>query len=159
MPDDTESPEVEVLPAPPLRLVQDQLSHIKDPVIATQARVLGSYGLGVGAVMTALRVRDGVFRKYYKEDYLEGQAAMQKQIAVLAMEAAKEGSVPMIMYLCKSKLGWNETNVVEHTGEVRSVVSNRPMTKEEFTQKYLTKSKEGGVAMTNERSEGEDNGS
>ena len=140
MPDDTE---IEVLPAPPLRLVQDQLSHIKDPVIATQARVLGSYGLGVGAVMTALRVRDGVFRKYYKEDYLEGQAAMQKQIAVLAMEAAKEGSVPMIMYLCKSKLGWNETNVVEHTGEVRSVVSNRPMTKEEFTQKYLTKSNEG----------------
>ena len=135
MPDDT----VEILPVPPSRLIQDQLSHIKDPVIATQARVLGSYGLGVGAVMTALRVRDGVFRKYYKEDYLEGQAAMQKQIAVLAMEAAKEGSVPMIMYLCKSKLGWNETNVVEHTGEVRSVVSNRPMTKEEFTQKYLTK--------------------
>ncbi len=132
--------EIEIVP---LRLVQDQLAHIKDPVIATQARVLGSYGLGVGAVMTALRVRDGVFRKYYKEDYLEGQAAMQKQIAVLAMEAAKEGSVPMIMYLCKSKLGWNETNVVEHTGEVRSVVSNRPMTKEEFTQKYLTKSNEG----------------
>jgi len=125
------------------RLVQDQLAHIKDPVIATQARVLGSYGLGVGAVMTALRVRDGVFRKYYKEDYLEGQAAMQKQIAVLAMQAAQEGSVPMIMYLCKSKLGWNETNVVEHTGEVRSVVSNRPMTKEEFTQKYLTKT-DGG---------------
>lgn len=147
MPDEIEvtpeQPTVEILPAPPLRLVQDQLAHIKDPVIATQARVLGSYGLGVGAVMTALRVRDGVFRKYYKEDYLEGQAAMQKQIAVLAMEAAKEGSVPMIMYLCKSKLGWNETNVVEHTGEVRSVVSNRPMTKEEFTQKYLTKSNEG----------------
>ncbi len=147
MPDEIEvtpeQPTVEILPVPPSRLVQDQLSHIKDPVIATQARVLGSYGLGVGAVMTALRVRDGVFRKYYKEDYLEGQAAMQKQIAVLAMEAAKEGSVPMIMYLCKSKLGWNETNVVEHTGEVRSVVSNRPMTKEEFTQKYLTKSNEG----------------
>jgi hypothetical protein len=36
-------------------------------------------------------------------------------------------------------LGWSEQQVIEHTGEIRAVVSSKPMSKEEFVQKYLTK--------------------
>jgi hypothetical protein len=40
--------------------------------------------------------------------------------------------------LLKTKLGWSEQQTLEITGEIRSVVSAKPLTKEEFVQKYLT---------------------
>jgi hypothetical protein len=39
-------------------------------------------------------------------------------------------------------LGWSEQQIVEHVGEIRAVVSSKPMSKEEFVQKYLNKSDE-----------------
>lgn len=136
------SDDIEVLPPDESytpRLPQTSVRHIKDPVISAQARVLGSYGLTKGATAKALRIRLSLLESHYWDEYCEGQADMQKKIAALAMEAAESGSVPMIMYLCKTKLGWTETAVVEHVGEVRAVVSNRPLSRDEFVDRYLKK--------------------
>lgn len=109
----------------------------RDESVASQVRVLGRYGLSKSAVRIALKIEQQPFERLYADDFYEGQAEMQKRIASLAMDAAEAGNVPMIMYLCKTKLGWNETNIVEHVGEVRSVVSAKPMSREEFEARYL----------------------
>ena len=119
---------------------QTKRYHEYDSFIASNARLFGSLGLSQGNAAIACRMTVETFKKYYLEDYLEGQSEMQRRVASLAFEAAQAGSVPMIIHLCKTKLGWTETATVEHTGEIRAVVSNKPMSKEEFVRKYL----EGG---------------
>jgi hypothetical protein len=67
---------------------------------------------------------------------------MQRGLATVAVEQAMGGNTPVLIHLLKTKLGWNETQVIEHTGEVRNVVSAKPMTKEEFIQRYINDGKD-----------------
>lgn len=127
-------PPVEVVEGPK---PQTKRYHEYDPYIANNARLFGSLGLSQSNAAIACRMTVDTFKKYYLEDYLEGQSEMQRRVASMAFEAAQAGSVPMIIHLCKTKLGWTETATVEHTGEIRAVVSNKPMSKEEFVKKYL----------------------
>lgn len=113
---------------------------VVDEEVAQQVRELARLGLSKNAVRLFLKMRFDSFDRLYGEAYLEGQANMQRRLAGLAMEQAEAGNVPMLMYLCKTKLGWNETSVVEHVGEVRTVVSAVPLTREEFARKYLGES-------------------
>ena len=113
--------------------------HVRDERLASQIKDLGRLGLSKGNVAIAARIGEVVFRKYYLEDFLQGQAEMQKGLAAVAVSEAMNGNTPVLLHLLKTKLGWSETQVIEHTGEVRSVVSAKPMTKEEFVQRYLTK--------------------
>jgi hypothetical protein len=112
-------------------------TSIVDEEVAQQVRELARLGLSKNAVRLFLKMRFDSFDRLYGEAYLEGQASMQRRLAGLAMEQAEAGNVPMLMYLCKTKLGWNETSVVEHVGEVRTVVSAVPLTRDEFARKYL----------------------
>ena len=112
-------------------------TSVVDEEVAQQVRELARLGLSKNAVRLFLKMRFDSFDRLYGEAYLEGQANMQRRLAGLAMEQAEAGNVPMLMYLCKTKLGWNETSVVEHVGEVRTVVSAIPLTRDEFAKKYL----------------------
>lgn len=132
------NPEVEVLP-PVLAERPNTRHHVRDERLASQIKDLGRLGLSKGNVAIAARIGEVVFRKYYLEDFLQGQAEMQKGLAAVAVQEAMNGNTPVLLHLLKTKLGWSETQVIEHTGEVRSVVSAKPMTKEEFVQRYLTK--------------------
>lgn len=121
-------------------LVPQRISY--DESVATQVREIARRGLSKSATRVIIGMSHAKFEELYAKDFYEGQATMQNRIAQLAMEQAEAGNVPMIMYLCKTKLGWTETSVIEHVGEVRSVVSSKPMTREEFESKYLTKDDE-----------------
>lgn len=135
--EENKNSEVEVLP-PVLTPKANTVNHIRDERLASQIRDLGRLGLSKGNVAIAARIGDVVFKKYYLEDFLAGQAEMQRGLATVAVEQAMNGNTPVLLHLLKTKLGWNETQVIEHTGEVRNVVSAKPMTKEEFIQRYLT---------------------
>jgi hypothetical protein len=63
---------------------------------------------------------------------------MQKGLAAVAISEAMNGNTPILLHLLKTKLGWSEQHQIEISGEVRSVVSAKPLSKEEFIQKYLT---------------------
>jgi len=80
--------------------------------------------------------------KYYLEDYLQGVSEMQKSLASVAIAEALSGNTPILLHLLKTKLGWSEQQIIEHTGEIRAVVSAKPLTKEEFVTKYLTEDNE-----------------
>lgn len=132
---------VEVLP-PILREVPNTREHQRSEQLASQIRDMARLGLSKGNVAIAARLSVYLLEKYYLEDFLGGVAEMQRGLASVAVAEAMNGNTPVLLHLLKTKLGWNETQVIEHTGEVRSVVSARPMSKEEFVQKYLTQEKE-----------------
>lgn len=118
------------------------VSPAKDPEIAAMVKRLAAIGLNQTAVAIAARIGANDLRKYYMEEYRAGQATMQEIVASAAMEQVAAGNPQMIQFMAKTKLGWNETNIVEHIGEVRAVVSAVPLTKEEFSKRYLEQNSE-----------------
>ena len=134
---------IEPEPDPELKALMKPINtRQRDPFIARQVATLGSFGLSMGSTAIACNITFDTLKKFYREDYNRGAVFQQKRIAALAMEAAESGSVPMIMFLAKTKLGWVETQQIEHIGEVRAVVSARPLSREEFAAKYLESEEE-----------------
>lgn len=129
---------IEVLP-PIMQTKERSLSHIRCEQLALQIRDLGRLGLSKGNAGIAARVSSYIMDKYYLEDYLSGVSEMQKGLATVAIAEAMNGNTPILLHLLKTKLGWSEQQVIEHVGEIRAVVSNKPLSKEEFVQKYLAK--------------------
>ena len=125
----------EVLPAVKSR--KEALTHKKDPRLSHSVRELGRLGLSKHAVCVSLQIRDYTFKKYYLDEYLEGQSELQRGVASTAIQEAMNGNTPILLHLLKTKLGWSEQQVIEHIGEVKAVVSAKPLSKEEFAQRYL----------------------
>jgi len=112
-------------------------SHEKCERIGSQIRDMARMGLTKGNVAIAARISPYLLEKYYSEEFLQGEAEMRKGLATVAMAEAMSGNTALLLHLVKTKLGWNETQLIEHSGEVRSVVSAKPLTKEEFAQRFL----------------------
>jgi len=129
--------QVEVLP-PIMRVIPQTRDHQKDEQLGLQIRDLAKHGLSKSSVALTARVSVYILEKYYLEEFLEGQAEMQKGLASVAIAEAMNGNTPILLHLLKTKLGWSEQHQIEISGEVRSVVSAKPLTKEEFIQRYLT---------------------
>lgn len=113
--------------------------HVKTTQNADVVFRMAQMGLSKGSVAKCIGVSIATFEKYYGEEYSNGTIDMQQTLAGMAFEAARAGSVPMLLHLVKTKLGWNEHTTVEHVGEIRAVVSNRPLTRDEFVRKYIEK--------------------
>lgn len=128
---------MEVLP-PILREVPQTRHHVKSEDLGLQIRDMAGMGLSKTQCALAARISTHLLDKYYLEEYLEGQGTMQKGLASVAVAEAMNGNTPILLHLLKTKLGWSEQHQIEISGEVKSVVSNKPMTKEEFVAKYLT---------------------
>lgn len=133
-----EEVEVEVLP-PVMREIPQTRHHVKNEQLGLQIRDLAKLGLSKSATALAARLSTRLLEKYYLQEFLEGQAEMQRGLASVAVAEAMNGNTPILLHLLKTKLGWSEQQVIEHVGEIRAVVSAKPMSKEEFVQKYLTK--------------------
>lgn len=129
--------QIEVLP-PIMREVPQTRDHQKDEQLGLQIRDLARHGLSKSATAMTARISVYLLEKYYLEEFLEGVASMQKGLAGRAIEEAMNGNTPVLLHLLKTKLGWSEQHQIEISGEVRSVVSAQPLSKEEFIARYLT---------------------
>ena len=114
-------------------------SHEKCERIGAQIKDMARMGLTKGNVAIAARISPYLLEKYYSEEFLQGEAEMRKGLATVAMAEAMSGNTALLLHLVKTKLGWNETQLIEHSGEVRSVVSAKPLSKEEFIQRFIDK--------------------
>ena len=132
------NPEVEVLP-PVLREIPHTRHHVKNEQLGLQIRDLARLGLSKSSTALAARLSTHLLEKYYLEEFLEGQAEMQRGLASVAVAEAMNGNTPVLLHLLKTKLGWSEQHQIEISGEVRNVVSSKPLTKEEFIAKYWDK--------------------
>lgn len=130
--------EVEVLP-PVLRDIPHTRHHVKNEQLGLQIRDLARLGLSKSSTALAARLSTHLLEKYYLEEFLEGQAEMQRGLASVAVAEAMNGNTPVLLHLLKTKLGWSEQHQIEISGEVKSVVSSKPLTKEEFIARYLDK--------------------
>jgi len=128
----------EILP-PVLREIPHTRHHVKNEQLGLQIRDLARLGLSKSSTALAARLSTHLLEKYYLEEFLEGQAEMQRGLASVAVAEAMNGNTPVLLHLLKTKLGWSEQHQIEISGEVRSVVSSKPLTKEEFIQRYLDK--------------------
>ena len=135
------NPEIEVLP-PVLRAKPHLPNHVRDEQLALQIRDMGKVGLTKTQAANCARISTYVLDKYYLEDYMQGVSGKQRGLASVAVSEAMNGNTPILLHLLKTRLGWSEQQVIEHIGEVRAVVSNKPLSKEEFIQKYLAKDEE-----------------
>lgn len=104
---------------------------------AAKIRALAAEGISKQAVATLAGITLLTLKKRYNEDYVAGQGGMEVVVARAAMEQVRAGNPQMIMFVAKTKLGWSEHNVLEHTGTVQAVVSAKPLSKEEFAAKFL----------------------
>lgn len=120
----------------------EPIRYEKDPETSARVKRLAAIGLTKNATAIAARITIGELNRHYAEEFMSGQAGMQEVVATAAMEQVMAGNPQMIQFVAKTKLGWNETNVVEHVGEVRAVISAVPLSKEEFAARYLEKSTE-----------------
>lgn len=114
-------------------------SHTKCDRIGAQIRDMARMGLTRGNVAIAARISPYILDKYYADEYAAGEGEMRKGLATVAMAEALNGNTAILLHLVKTKLGWNETQLIQHSGEVRSVVSAKPLSKEEFAEKFLNK--------------------
>jgi len=112
----------------------------KDPETSAAVVRLARLGLTKSAVAIACRLSPIELTKWYGEEYASGQAGMQEVVARGLMEQAMAGNPQVLMYLGKAKLGWTESNTVEHVGTVNAVVSAKPLSREEFEKRYLNSS-------------------
>lgn len=123
----------------------DFARYVKDEETSERVKRLAALGLSKNAVAVAARLSPRELTSWYNDEYLAGQASMQEVVARGLLDQAMAGNPQVLMYLGKSKLGWTESNTVEHVGTVNAVVSARPLTKEEFAQKYLNESSDDEV--------------
>jgi len=114
-------------------------SHTKCERLGAQIRDMARMGLTRGNVAIAARISPYILDKYYADEYADGEGEMRKGLATVAMGEALNGNTAILLHLIKTKLGWNETQLIQHSGEVRSVVSAKPLSKEEFAEKFLNK--------------------
>lgn len=125
---------------PPRRKDYSNQRYEKDAETMGAVTRLARLGLSKSAVAIACRLSPTELTKWYGEEYAAGQAGMQEVVARGLMEQAMAGNPQVLMYLGKSKLGWTEANTVEHVGTINAVVSAKPLSREEFEQKYLNSS-------------------
>ena len=126
-----------VVTQPPRRKDYSNQRYEKDAETSAMVTRLARLGLSKSAVAIASRLSPHELTKWYGEEYAAGQAGMQEVVARGLMEQAMAGNPQILMYLGKAKLGWTEANTVEHVGTINAVVSARPLSREEFEQKYL----------------------
>lgn len=105
--------------------------------IAGQVRRLAAVGLSKTAVASCVRINSSELNRLYLKDFELGRKDMAETVASAAMEQVRSGNPQMIMFMAKTRLGWTETNVLEHTGTVNAVVSAKPLSREEFEARYL----------------------
>lgn len=133
---------------PEVPLVVPSRSHVKSPQFARQTVTMAGLGMSKGQVALALGMAYNTFDKYYSAEFNAGASEMRKKLAAKAVEEALGGNTALLLHLVKTKLGWVESQVIEHVGEVRAVVSAKPMTAEDFEKRYLKRSEsEGSEAL------------
>lgn len=129
---------VEVLP-PIMQQKPNTVHHVRNEQLAGQIRELGRNGLTATQAARCARISKYVLDKYYLEDFEKGSGEVIKNLAAVAVNEAMNGNTAVLLHLLKTRLGWSEQQVIEHIGEVRAVVSSKPLTREQFEAKYLSK--------------------
>ncbi len=76
-----------------------------------------AFGMTQAQIALRLGVSSVTLRQYYNRELSNASLEMIDDVASNLVTQAKEGSVPAGIFLLKTRAGWKETQVNEHTGK------------------------------------------
>lgn len=86
---------------------------------AAEVKRLAGLGLSNKTIAVVMQVSESTLKKYYADELAQGHEGGKRQLAESALMMALEGKHPALMiFLLKTRLGWNEVQKVEHSGSV-----------------------------------------
>jgi len=75
-------------------------------------------GIPQDDIAAALGIAPDTLRKHYRDELDHGMTNANARVVRTAFEQATSGDSPaMTMFWLKTRMGWKETQTVEHTGE------------------------------------------
>ena len=81
-----------------------------------QAKTLAAVGIKHEDIAAKIGISADTLVKYYKQELDDGRVDANAQIGKSLYEQAKAGNTAAMIFWLKTRAGWKETQVQEHTG-------------------------------------------
>lgn len=108
-----------------------------DPIQGVKVLELAMKGMRPSEVCIFLGMPRQRFERQYQQDYNRGKVNRKHKAVARWDEEIRDGNWDALKFQLKTEHGYVEKAQLEHSGELRAVVSNKPLSKEEFAAKYL----------------------
>lgn len=83
-------------------------------------RELAAFGIPQDKIAERLGIGAEPLRDHYREELDNAKSDANLRVYKTAFSLATSGECPaMTMFWCKTRMGWKETNVVEHSGGIQ----------------------------------------
>jgi transposase len=81
-----------------------------------QAKTLAAVGIRHEDIAAKLGITADTLTKYYRKELDDGRVDANAQIGKSLFEQARAGNTSAMIFWLKTRAGWKETQVQEHTG-------------------------------------------
>jgi transposase len=81
-----------------------------------QVKTLAAVGIRHEDIAAKLGISADTLTKYYRQELDDGRVDANAQIGKSLYEQAKKGNTAAMIFWLKTRAGWKETQVTEHTG-------------------------------------------
>ena len=94
-------------------------AHSPDPQSRAFVEAGAMGGIPQDDLAAALGISDVTLRKHYREELDHGMTKANARVVQTAFQQATSGKSPaMTMFWLKTRMGWKETQEMEHSGEI-----------------------------------------
>lgn len=132
-----------------------------DPIMGIKVLELAMKGMKKSEISVLLGISRKQIDTTYHDDFERGKVNRKHRAVSKWDEAIEDGNWDALKFQLKTEHGYIEKAQMEYSGEVRAVVSNKPLSIEEFAAKYLqdqqVKTVEYVKSEALEKSEAEEN--
>jgi transposase len=81
-----------------------------------QVKTLAAVGIRHEDIASKLGISADTLTKYYRQELDDGRIDANAQVGKSLYEQAKNGNITAMIFWLKTRAGWKETQVQEHTG-------------------------------------------
>ena len=96
------------MPVPKKKLTPEQLEMIE---------TMAGYGVPQKDIAATIGIDPKTMRRHYSDRLAAGMTKANQRVAESLFEQATRGNVTAAIFWAKTRMGWKETNVTEHTGK------------------------------------------
>jgi uncharacterized protein YjcR len=94
------------------------IEHIPTEESKKVARTLSAVGITYEDIANKLDISSDTLVKYYKKELDAGRVDANASIGQTLFQQAKDGNTSAAIFWLKTRAGWKETQVNEHSGSV-----------------------------------------
>lgn len=116
--------------------VVENVMHKSDDTTKEQVQMLATIGTPQEIIARVIGIDRGTLAKHYKDELELSRSKADAKIALSLYQNAINGNVAAQIFWCKTRLGWKETNVVEHK-EFAVLIEGPDLSDEEWLTESL----------------------